>query len=411
MVNECLKALVEDNKRVIIPDFGGFVVKNSAAGPQISFNNFLKFNDDLLINALMKESDVEKYEAVKIVKDYVKNVEIVLDKEGTFEVAGIGFLVKDKKGNIRFLNKIDRVAESTYATKTEKVKEVKRVLESNPPEEKIATDIVDDTLKKKILPIFLYSLIAVLIVGGVWAVSNNGMLDSIYSTKKSEVSLVVDKEDTGFLDKLSKKRDELVEQIAEEKMNPEEEKEGLWSRIKSKVDGITADKEEKTASSIDDQPKELPAKKDEMVQQSPVKKDVKPVVRVSREEKKLVAEKGENEKLTIEQLVAAREQQQENKAAPSVKKENNLRVNVVYDKNSKSSGKKSYYLIAGCFGVSGNADNFCTELRGKGYKSEILRRYNNLNAVTYGRFDTLEGAKRGWLKMSKTTPDAWILVR
>ena len=60
MIKNYLKGLIESNSRVIVPDFGAFMVQTSAKGKQISFNDFLKFNDGLLANEIIRAEKITK---------------------------------------------------------------------------------------------------------------------------------------------------------------------------------------------------------------------------------------------------------------------------------------------------------------------------------------------------------------
>ena len=73
--------LLKTHTRVIIPDFGAFIVKVTEATDggegtrTISFNDFLKFNDGVLINHIIKTENISKTESVKKIKEYIKTIE------------------------------------------------------------------------------------------------------------------------------------------------------------------------------------------------------------------------------------------------------------------------------------------------------------------------------------------------
>ena len=140
MIDKYLKSLLADNKRVIIPDFGGFVVKRSAAGDIISFNSFLKFNDDLLANLIVDKEKVTKDQALKNIKVLVGQINTSLDTEGKFEIEEVGFLIKDKKGNVRFVDEIDDVVASMLPS----IEEKKIVAPKIEAEEINASEVVEE---------------------------------------------------------------------------------------------------------------------------------------------------------------------------------------------------------------------------------------------------------------------------
>ncbi len=120
MISSCLKNLLTNNKRIIIPDFGGFIVKRSASGDIISFNDHLKFNDDILVNALVQGEGISKEQAFVLLSNYVKDIVAKLELGERFEIDELGALVKDKKGNIRFIGK----AENELVLENKSVSEV-----------------------------------------------------------------------------------------------------------------------------------------------------------------------------------------------------------------------------------------------------------------------------------------------
>ncbi len=109
MLNKYIKELVEANNRVIIPDFGAFMVQDTSTGKQISFNDFLKFNDGLLINQIIKAEKIGKAEASEKIKEYIKTIESCFSLGKPFVVDTVGQLIKDSQGNIK-LEQIGQVA-------------------------------------------------------------------------------------------------------------------------------------------------------------------------------------------------------------------------------------------------------------------------------------------------------------
>ncbi len=53
-MEQYLLELIKNNNRVIVPNFGAFIVSRDA-GTTVLFNNFLSFNDGLLINHVSKK--------------------------------------------------------------------------------------------------------------------------------------------------------------------------------------------------------------------------------------------------------------------------------------------------------------------------------------------------------------------
>src|SRR5690554_2366109 len=96
-----LLELIRENNRIIIPDFGAFIVSRDK-GQNILFNNFLSFNDGLLISHICAVEGIDSAAAAQKVEDYVARLNSALEDTGMFEVKGIGRFLKDDQGVLRF---------------------------------------------------------------------------------------------------------------------------------------------------------------------------------------------------------------------------------------------------------------------------------------------------------------------
>ncbi|GAO28383.1 hypothetical protein [Geofilum rubicundum] len=96
-----LLELIRENNRIIIPNFGAFIVSREK-GQNILFNNFLSFNDGLLISHICAVEGVDSATAAQKVEDYVARINHTLDEKGLFEIEGIGRFTKDDSGVLRF---------------------------------------------------------------------------------------------------------------------------------------------------------------------------------------------------------------------------------------------------------------------------------------------------------------------
>lgn len=108
MVGTVIKSLVSQGKRVIIPDFGAFLIKDSTLSSiltkeNVTFSPFLKYNDGFLENELAHKYGLHKDDARLQVAAFVDAVKTSLniDKKA-YEVPGLGFFYKDKQGNAAF---------------------------------------------------------------------------------------------------------------------------------------------------------------------------------------------------------------------------------------------------------------------------------------------------------------------
>jgi len=93
--------LLDTNTRVIIPDFGAFIIKQK--DPRlIVFNEFLRYNDGLLIEYVAKKENIEKDAAKKKVSEYVSLAGKNLKDNDEHLILGLGKLKKESTGKIAF---------------------------------------------------------------------------------------------------------------------------------------------------------------------------------------------------------------------------------------------------------------------------------------------------------------------
>jgi cell division septation protein DedD/nucleoid DNA-binding protein len=108
MVGTVIKSLVSQGKRVIIPDFGAFLIKDSTLSSiltkdNVTFSPFLKYNDGFLENELAHKYGLHKDDARLQVAAFVESVKTTLNiDKRAYEVPGMGFFYKDKQGNAAF---------------------------------------------------------------------------------------------------------------------------------------------------------------------------------------------------------------------------------------------------------------------------------------------------------------------
>jgi len=102
MISKYIKELIPDNSRIIIPDFGAFMIQDTPNGKVISFNDFLKFNDSVLLNRIITSEKVDAAKGKEAIKAYVANIEAAFKAGESFAVEGVGYLTKDSQNNIHF---------------------------------------------------------------------------------------------------------------------------------------------------------------------------------------------------------------------------------------------------------------------------------------------------------------------
>lgn len=102
MISKYIKELIPDNSRIIIPDFGAFMIQDTPNGKLISFNDFLKFNDSVLLNRIITNEKVDAAKGKEVIKAYVAEIEAAFKAGESFAVEGVGYLSKDGQSNIVF---------------------------------------------------------------------------------------------------------------------------------------------------------------------------------------------------------------------------------------------------------------------------------------------------------------------
>lgn len=101
-MDKYIVALLNNNLRVIIPDFGAFIIRQK--DPKIIvFNEFLKYNDGLLFEYMLKSDGIELDIARQQLSAYTEQAAKVLETGGTFSIVGLGMLRKDKSSKIIFI--------------------------------------------------------------------------------------------------------------------------------------------------------------------------------------------------------------------------------------------------------------------------------------------------------------------
>ena len=93
--------LIRSNNRVIIPNFGAFIVAKEK-GFTILFNNFLSFNDGLLVEHVISKEGIDKLDATDRVNKFVERINKTLDTTGSYELKDLGVFTKDSTGILRF---------------------------------------------------------------------------------------------------------------------------------------------------------------------------------------------------------------------------------------------------------------------------------------------------------------------
>ncbi len=100
-MDKFLRQLLEQNDKVILPDFGAIVIEDKEQG-NLMFNEYLKYNDGNLDELLAKKSNMDLQEAQNSVAKYVRDIQLQLDKGESYDIYGLGSFSKNSDGEIEF---------------------------------------------------------------------------------------------------------------------------------------------------------------------------------------------------------------------------------------------------------------------------------------------------------------------
>jgi len=405
MDSKDLAHIIENHTRIILPDFGAFLLKdsgNSTFKPEnITFSPFLKYNDNVLEEYYAKYKEIPKDEAIKQIKVFIENLKETIKSQGYFDIPAIGRLMRDSRGAIIFsasgktipTTDTSKPIANKPQKKSKKVSEEKSIADVNeqpeskqePSQEDIVLDIdnqvatndeylesqtfeeqalinesiieieeeVNKTTTEQILPV---SSSDTKPENSNNQEDNNNMAKT---TKKSKIVLILTYLGISLVAILI-----FAFIIREMAFNNE-------IRESNRPNSIVKDKVEKTETETAAPKKETP--KDEI-------------------------DKAFDEMTTDN----ATESTEDNI-------ETQIEKSVIENAAIKQTATEQFHLIAGSFKDKLNAEKYSKELNSAGYKSEVLALPNGKNYVTMGSFSTKEKANQEKSKLTQKFPSIWIL--
>jgi nucleoid DNA-binding protein len=372
--------LLDTNTRVIIPDFGAFIIKQK--DPRlIVFNEFLRYNDGLLIEFVAKSENIDKVLAKKKVVEYVDLANKNLKDNNEHTIEGLGKLIKESTGKITFEEisgvqakeskkkepkktaeikedkkaKADEaVSEKPAVPKTEK--EPPKIKEEKPAEKKEAATLAKEEppVKPKPEPVAKQREESILRPKAEHKPEPPYKTAEIKRKKKNNAQIVMwiililvvnaliiswfvfKDEYRGFFKKLSGTTDVIEEETADHGLE-------IISETEDKSPGSEAGVEEPSAGI-------------------------------------------QSQKIT------------EPEVAPEIEEE------------PASYPEKRYYIVAGCFREESNATAYVKKLIQKGYDAEKFAKIGNLHYVSYSSFIDKSEAQSQLRKIrEEEEPEAWML--
>ncbi|HUW05209.1 MAG TPA: SPOR domain-containing protein [Williamwhitmania sp.] len=132
MLGNYFRELLEKHNRVIIPDFGAFLVKDTGDVRDIkntTFSPFLRYNDGLVENFLAEREELTKVDASTKVREYVENLKAQIEKGEKVYLPGLGYFSLDSRGTTQFT--LDTSKKSSKDTdKPAEIKSIENLKES-----------------------------------------------------------------------------------------------------------------------------------------------------------------------------------------------------------------------------------------------------------------------------------------
>lgn len=101
MIIKIISKYLENNKRLVVPNLGAFIVKD--AGHKILFSNLMK-SDDGVLRTLLIEHGVSELEAAGTIDRFVFEVNFRLERDGVCGLDKFGALKRGANGVISFIN-------------------------------------------------------------------------------------------------------------------------------------------------------------------------------------------------------------------------------------------------------------------------------------------------------------------
>jgi hypothetical protein len=458
--------LLKENKRIIIPDFGAFIIR-PLNPPEIAFNGLLTFNDGILTEYVSKQTSISYVEAAAKVSDYVEKLKTDLHHHNRLTFNEIGWVWTDDSGEIQFtawkvtgdttvksrtgmkdLNSILKDAELSMKSDEQKIQDLKEDTKTPVSSEDITkgetvhpkTDLEPSVNSPDQTPFTLDETLKEVDVDATKDVLTKKTSDSaIDSGKITGESFTLEESDKSVIpEQIPSERPVIIpvshsEPVIQTTAQKDEKDTLLDEKIMASLSAIRS-KNESLKTGSRDIPKEISPSDDwrraeiKSTLSSQSKKDKKrrswilPVsiiglfiilagaaYLISPDQVKdiinPILQQPDKTLIEVEQVPTE-------DAAPSYDEESvspDQETPVVSDINQGADRK--YYIVAGRFRNKVNADNYVSSLLTKGFNAELFRTDDNLYTVSFSSFSSRAQAEEELKRIRQTTePDAWILL-
>lgn len=426
-----INQILENNNRVIVPDFGAFIVKQRKP-LTIVFNEFLQYNDGMLVDTVSKSEDLDREQAKEKIDEFVKSIVAKLDGGEKYPLEKLGVLIKNTAGKISLGGEeSEAMAKPKPAAKTTRKVAAKEVKPSSTQAKKgkASPAKTEDDKKSK---------------AEAEKKAQEEKLKAEQEKKEKE-----EQEKKAKEDQVKKAKEEQAKKAQEEKLKAEEEKKA--NEAKAKADEEKKQQTEKARLERERKAQEqMKVKETEKSSAAQTAKSYSYQSTVTNNEsqnkkrniilwviiivlingilitgyfmynKDLPAffKKSDTEELLMEEPVLEEDnyvtESYEEAVDPVEVEEPTVEEEIITEEIMEQApvtaiaGTK-YYVVAGAFSIEQNADNLVLELRKKGYNAEKFTKIGSLHAVSYDVFSTKAEADKLLEKIqSNVDSQAWI---
>ncbi len=361
MISTYIQELLATNNRVIVPNYGAFLVRATSKSKDAStleeklkdiyFSPFLKFNDELLEKHIIKKESITKEEAAQKIKEFIDEVKKVLEQEKPYEIKGFGSFTADKQGKVQFLTVSKREAEP--------VKE--KTTKAKAPEKKAEETKKTPATKKT----------------------------KAVEPKKEEVKAVAKTE----------KVEEKPKTAETKPVRPAGGKEVVEPKKDSKLKEFKAEEKEVAPKKVEE-PKATTTQAKSIYSHKKEKKPVNKglvwaiaiglplaaifiwgVLNFNTVKKVFIKEKAKTEKVAVKKKPVTTK-----KPAAKPKTDQAKQETKKAEVKKPTVAQKKYYIIAGSFKNEKYAISYMNKLKAEGYNAEKLSERNGMYAVSFNSF-------------------------
>lgn len=394
MVATYIQELLATNNRVIVPNFGAFLVRATSKSKDantleeklkdIYFSPFLKFNDELLEKHIIKKEGVSKEEAAKKITEFIDSVKKELETEKPFIIKDFGHFEADKQGKVQFITVAkEEKAETKTAAKPAATKKTKTTAPTKASSDTTKkTETKKDETKKPASP------------------------EAKEETKKEEPKADAEpqKPEVTTEDTKTKTSTSKLQEYKDDKKEPEKPKATVGSTESKPIYSYKKEKKPINKGLVWSIAIGVPlaaifvwALLNFNTVQKVFKKDKAKTEKVTQK-KKATTKKTEEQKQVTRKTANKPNQEAQKKAQETTAKKQPVQP------------QKKYYIIAGSFKNEKYANAFLNKLKAEGYNAEKLEERNGMHAVSYNSFTDKRKAIAEYKFLAQEKGlQAWIL--